>query len=1055
MISCPDRVTAGRRQKGAALLTTLIILSAISLIVISFLALSRHEATVSDLQVDDLRAELAVEAAFADAKALLIEHTKSDDYVVTAITQSDPGTGRPTRYTFLSQPSEETIEHIPLFAGGRTQQVATPLLNQASTASLANGSPNAPVLAFEPDLPESEDIRTFALTHLVNGEPVQENTRPATRLITPEPEPNGEKRIRYTYWIEDLEGLPNLDAIGSWTDDFDAGDTEFLAANQIRFGYSENDARTAGGPTPESGRRYSIPGSPSQFGFQFPREFRGQKLTGQMAPGLSPREIFPFPWKTGSFEAKDHPYYHAPELIARRYWAPGTGSSPGLEQAIENRFSAGLVSYHDRPLIPWGYGYTEAGQPRHSLNLLVAQRDLEEITRIINDNLPEFQQRAGGFPEDYVKTLAANVIDYADTDSEPTLGSGYRGVDSYPVVNEFYMKFEYELRTGDSAFTYRFTGTPYLEFWNPSNRPSKLENFRLKFEFVNSFGFSSPLGEFVDLKDTEPSQNDAFDNPVTISVEPNQYEIIELGEIIWNVTIVAPGLVDAPLIAVYDFAEGGYNNDSEAHFEVLVDSAGSIIPIHQESSQSFRFKAFYGSNVKDQSGRSPFRNGDYFWRGVPIGMTTSGVKVSSNYSDPWMGKYTSGQQLELYYVNDASPGGRNFRFSKSGNDPRFKDRQRIHDWPDRGYSSLIPSGPPKKHDITPIAAADLYARSSAPELAPFRINDSGRYWSVTELGHLHDHHMWHPLPGGSYDYAGDQSFDNDPENLIWDLQEMAGPDSRWGGGSTLRIGRKEFTKFDKQGMRASQLLDLFHSGVNGTNLTLGSSGLDSYENYDPRDHQSPPTARNETQATKRPFSDLYSDDEHAESPLRKLYGHLNLNSAPTTFEIEALLRGVFSSSAIMVDPETGGAIDDFVFEQEVDEERAVTHGLDPDACTEIAKRLIAARPFYSPSHLARVVGQLIHEEDAMPKVTVDGVEKQFFNDAEAEETFARLFNLTTLRSRHFRIFAYGEVLSPQADDPVVVSRASKVYEVFLEPVRDPATHEIERVECRILSAVER
>lgn len=133
----------------------------------------------------------------------------------------------------------------------------------------------------------------------------------------------------------------------------------------------------------------------------------------------------------------------------------------------------------------------------------------------------------------------------------------------------------------------------------------------------------------------------------------------------------------------------------------------------------------------------------------------------------------------------------------------------------------------------------------------------------------------------------------------------------------------------------------------------------------------------------------------------------------------------------------------------------MTHGLDPDACTEIAKRLIAARPFYSPSHLARVVGQLIHEEGAMPKVTVDGVEKQFFNDAEAEETFARLFNLTTFRSRHFRIFAYGEVLSPQADDPVVVSRASKVYEVFLEPVRDPATHEIERVECRILSAVER
>lgn len=914
MISCPDRVTAGRRQKGAALLTTLIILSAISLIVISFLALSRHEATVSDLQVDDLRAELAVEAAFADAKALLIEHTKSDDYVVTAITQSDPGTGRPTRYTFLSQPSEETIEHIPLFAGGRTQQVAMPLLNQASTASLANGSPNAPVLAFESDLPESEAIRTFALTHLVNGEPVQENTRPATRLITPEPEPNGEKRIRYTYWIEDLEGLPNLDAVGSWTDDFDAGDTEFLAANQIRFGYSENDARTAGGPTPESGRRYSIPGSPSQFGFQFPREFRGQKLTGQMAPGLSPREIFPFPWKTGSFEAKDHPYYHAPELIARRYWTPGTGSSPGLEQAIENRFSAGLVSYHDRPLIPWGYGYAEAGQPRHSLNHLVAQRDLEEITRIINDNLPEFQQRAGGFPEDYVKTLAANVIDYADTDSEPTLGSGYRGVDSYPVVNEFYMKFDYELLAGVSSLTYRFIATPYIEFWNPSNRTAKLENYRLNFEFVKSFGFASPLGEFLDFRETEPTRNDALDNPRTIILEPNQFEVIEADQIEWNFEVEAPGIVDAPLTAVHDFLEGGPSNDTEAHFEILL---GNDQVVHQESSRSFRFKAFYGSNVKDQSGRSPFQSGDYFWRGVPIGMTTSGIKVSSNYSDPWMGKYTSGQQLELYYVNDATPGGRNFRYSKADNPPRFKDRQRIHFWPDRGYSSSIPLEPPRKHQVPPTEAALQNSVPSKPQLAPFRLNDSGRYWSVTELGHLHDHHMWHPKPGGDYEYVSDHSFDNDPENLIWDLQEFSDPDSRWGGGSTLRIGRKEFTKFDKQGMRASQLLDLFHSGVNGTNLKLGTGNSSSYEDYDPRDHQAPPTAPTPAQAKLRPYSDLYSQDEHALSNLHKVYGQINVNSAPTALEIETILQGMFASSAVMENPDALVVIDDFVFEQEV------------------------------------------------------------------------------------------------------------------------------------------
>jgi len=57
------------------------------------------------------------------------------------------------------------------------------------------------------------------------------------------------------------------------------------------------------------------------------------------------------------------------------------------------------------------------------------------IANIINQNLPQFAERAGGYtnsagggatnaaaytPLSYLQTLAANIVDYADTDSSPT-----------------------------------------------------------------------------------------------------------------------------------------------------------------------------------------------------------------------------------------------------------------------------------------------------------------------------------------------------------------------------------------------------------------------------------------------------------------------------------------------------------------------------------------------------------------------------------------------------------------------------------------------------------
>ena len=134
------------------------------------------------------------------------------------------------------------------------------------------------------------------------------------------------------------------------------------------------------------------------------------------------------------------------------------------------------------PLIPHGFGYADAGQPARNLTDLINQRDVDGITNHITRNLPLFEARKGGFPagENYTKTIAASIIDYADADSDATAGTGSRGVDSYPFVNEIFDRYEW---TGSSGSSLTIRVTTYVELWNPSNQAIsgtyQLENINL------------------------------------------------------------------------------------------------------------------------------------------------------------------------------------------------------------------------------------------------------------------------------------------------------------------------------------------------------------------------------------------------------------------------------------------------------------------------------------------------------------------------------------------------------------------------------------------------
>lgn len=1025
---------------GAALLVILVFVAAITLVVVSLFAVTRQELTLSGAAATAVRADLAEEAAFAEAGALLRALTANDRYLVT-LASRDSDTVGPSRYTFVSTPSAEGIVHTPLFAGGLEQRGDLPDLGAVPTAELAESARIAPSVAFAGPT-RSDAILLPRLTGVgEGGSPIEENPRPALGFVEMPVSPGTPWRSRYTYWIEDLEGYPNLDLVNARHSSH--------PETALRLGYGPRDSRlSATGSLPLAGEDGTL--------YRFPASYRGQGLAGQIAPGLSPREIALQTWTIPGFPSERHPYRGAAQLALERHGIVGSRQrSIGDPLREPDRFVSGLHSYKTVPLVPYGHGYPDEGQPRFNLNVLVASRDIG-IADLVARNLPEFENRKGGFPadEDYLATLAANAIDYADEDGRPSLpdntananGRAFRGVDAYCPVNEFFVKFEYlGYETDGTTDFVLFEATPYAEFWNPSNRSATMEGVRLRFRFLERFRFKANT-VWHEIHDSMRELDEAF--PATgglaVTVPPNHYHVVRFGRIRWKVPVPRPPLVAFPVI---QDLRGVANVSVRAHYEL-----------------------FLGDDLVDRCGRpdpadlaSTPKHGFYFTRHQPVIVPGESFMrlavpnlvaedfgaipkpVGSHLGDPWMPWYSRGTAEDAPYRLKASPGFRNYDHDKAtpSQPDRFKDQTRVRDWPDRGYDSALGTAAPHSDAEAP----DAFNPPPAPEneaLAPWRLSNLGRFHSVTELGNLHDPVMWVPVPA---DPVIDFSVTRPTTHLFGTLRNTsleslpptAEPGKLWGGGNTLRIGRPEHPLFDRPGMRASQWLDLFHTGFAGTNLGPdGVAAADLYRHHDPRDHQPPPAAPDPVEAVIPPSSLLYDPDLNAQGRYVLVHGHLNLNTAPTRFEIETLLRGPSASCDIRLKADRHDTPE---YERE-GETGTLRSALREEAIPLVAEGLLKARPFLGPSHLARVLSEQIRRHRALP---------EHHNDAEAEETFARVFNATTLSSRHFRIHTAAEVYHATTGE--VVGRSRRVRKVFLRPIRDPAGG-IERVRLETISSRE-
>ncbi len=413
-------------------------------------------------------------------------------------------------------------------------------------------------------------------------------------------------------------------------------------------------------------------------------------------------------------------------------------------------------------VIPQGFGYAEAGLPAHDLNALVTARDVNGIAEIITQNLPLFEQRKGGFPatQDYVKTLAASIIDYADTDSDATTGTGYRGVDSYPFVNEMYDRYEVTKQTGNIT---TISVETYIELWNPSQQPIK---GNVSFKNINRLQVSQSdhagalRHTFTDAD--FPSQQ--------ISIPPNGFAVLYMGT------------------KDYDFTFG----------------IGLPVSIYFHKNIAFNNFEFRWNGILVDTGRAGLERTDGVLDTGPIpgGKVPMLIRWKGNASlahslnsgrmgDPRM-TFTLSSYINNHQYGSSNWGGRSL---KRGTTSPSTREVKITDWPDRGSNSTAGVAPANE-TVRPRTKAPGKGTAlsdgtpyppNQPEMAPARISNQGRYHSMAELGHIFDPVQW-----------------RDINNLT-----TYAADPKAGGGTSLAIGRPEYAALDRDGYRAAQLMDLF------------------------------------------------------------------------------------------------------------------------------------------------------------------------------------------------------------------------------------------------------
>lgn len=994
---------------GFTLPVVLVVVAALLILAVAVLLMIGIERNTARSFVDRERAELAAKAGLADISGILNLNAANDDYVILQSfrTNSNIMDRQSAPELFLAR--GETIEgaikfkYTPLFS-------ALPGSNVAETIKL-----ESPVVGplLGANASDHADFETL---------PYQEKVRVAWLPVSDE---KGRVVARYAYWTEDLQGK---------IDPRFAGNLKGVGETHARVPY----------PFPAPGLNDQVvnPEQPSL----------DQISLYNIDPAASDHQQR----ELGKTLIKNRKFLLSPDSILA-----GAGANPPLSRlssnsdmgkvgeltdpiyrAAEESLISGIQPYDEQPLVPFvtGIDPSVVGKAKLNINRLVSvggEVAVNEMSDFIVKAFPTFEDRKGGFPENYVKTLAANAIDYADKDSQPTLNKGeYRGIDCYPLTTEIALKVNYQNMTviGNRQYL-NFNVKLFGELYNPTNLEVS-GTARLTYEValaVDSVGTGtgSPSFDAPKLLDNpvwsthnlEKIDNRYWSMPQHVSLHANEYKCSQFVEVTYHIDV---GLIsDNPINEMTPFSlqesKGAsgcdlmWNNDIVERQYGMVRQQGFIYGISESGNKTGGY--FVGQ-------------ADTLTKDHLPGLLYQKPAFSAFYGntgDPRISTYlnrSKGTPLdENAYPANASPNRRSIRLSLYKADepdkPKVYARTLPSEWPDGGHDSTVGKWSPGTDDKTELTDPKFVfpynpdAKYSAIQM----VSNRGYYFSVTEFGRLFDPIMFAPSFKND---ASTVSFRSDSKmpagEAAWPAAVAGQASPLYGGGNTLRIGREEHPAFNTTGdkeNRAIGLLDLFHAG----------------------------------KATSE-------DPASITGPLVRIHGHVNINTASRD-----VLRAIVSGDLVM-DPKLSKKIssihagDPAMAPPTVSLEIGAPQKSIP--ADLIADAIIAGRPYASPSKASLAKNPdgayVFGNKDLFP----DGKSIQW-TDSAAEELFARMYQSATVRSRNFRVWIVAQSIEPSdsLSSPIhVLAEVRKAYTLMADPgVRSLSGAMIPKnIKIRILSS---
>ena len=623
-------------------------------------------------------------------------------------------------------------------------------------------------------------------------------------------------------------------------------------------------------------------------------------------------------------------------------------------------------------------GYTNQGYTKLTLNKLVSGPSaVATIAAVITNNLPKFENRGGGMSSGaYISNIAANIVDYIDADSTPTVDSAnpptWRGCELIAWPNEIFTRFHFEAndtKAVSGGFQYSFKYKHYLEVWNIHSTNVPLTSLSIS----NNRSFLVQIGPLTPFN----LSNNTFGPVTTLTLSPvaGSPATLKPGEF---------GMLETPTTTLLPYLETSTNKavnvifmDGSINTSVITTASG------QELSRTKMGTHIIGKTLKSNNLYNT-ANGVIF--ATSLGYAVQSVQGASPPNlkfaggDPrasmFLGKWPTKAQA---YVNGnnqsfASPGGINW-------EPRYLDQFSNNKvranllWPDGGHYNASDLGAvPANMGDSP---TDCYNRkkgtwSTNIGLAVVR---NGPMSNSCELGNIFDPIQWEDSTQESSASGGNMP------GLWTNLSAAAVPADTACGRTSLRIGRPEFTRFaftnmygnsvpsiPNMGMSSAALLDLFCL-TNGTNVSGGPYSMGG--------------------------------------------GKINLNTAPAPV-LRALAGGILLTN----DPAQLPA-------------SYTMPAAMAEAFAQGVMRFRSKYPFLTPSHLSFIgtdptwpntstwpANSVFGNTNAISLTTVPGntlsttsIGINEWNDQAAEEWFSKIYALSSCQSHNYRIYVVAQLVA--------------------------------------------